>query len=256
MDIKKWGLALSLTATLGLFACGEESLSTAAPVVEEPAVSSSSFTGAGDEGLSSSSQGVSDESRLSSSEFTAASSDAVATSSAALATVSSSSENGWSFGDFGQACENEGEKKVSSIMGYDAALICEDGIWQADSAGQAELDECSLIGSTLVDSTFGLPMTYVCTEDGWEIDSAQTTSCDTEGERTNVMGFELVCKNGSWESDSLATVAGSDCDVEGETTTEEMFGIPMTYVCTEGKWTLQLDFGDDDWGDWGGFNLD
>ena len=199
MIFKKIALGLTLSAAFGLLACGDdESSSPVAP--NNPAVSSSSIGTAGDV-ASSSSAAVT----TTSSETTVVGSS----SSAVVAASSSATVPNIDLGDFGSQCDQEGAKKDGQVMGMNAKLICEDGIWVADTTAMKEGLKCSTEGATKDSTMMG-------------------------------MTVKLVCSNGQWTSDN-------SCTEEGATQEMDLMGMKMTMVCKDGEWTMDASsFGGDD----------
>ncbi|WP_163437704.1 hypothetical protein [Fibrobacter succinogenes] len=67
-------------------------------------------------------------------------------------------------------------------------------------------------------------------------------SCSIEGEKKNdvIFGMDvpMICKNGMWDADEDAMEQALLCSVEGSTKDTVIAGIAMTLTCDEGEWTM------------------
>lgn len=179
MNFKRLAFGLTLTAAFGLLACGDDDSSSPVAPSTETTVSSSSVATAGDATPASSASVNSGEKAVSSGSFTMPEIDV---------------------GDMGQECSKEGEKKDGKVMGMDAKLICQNGVWVADTAAMKEGLKCTQEGATKDSTMMG-------------------------------MTVKLVCKNGQWDSDY-------SCTEEGATQEMDFMGMKMTMVCKNGEWTI------------------
>ena len=66
--------------------------------------------------------------------------------------------------------------------------------------------------------------------------------CSVEGEKKNDVVFgmnvPMICKDGFWDADEEAMEAALVCNVEGATKDTVIAGIAMTLTCDEGEWTM------------------
>lgn len=203
MDYKKLALGLTLTAAFGLIACGDDDSSPVAPSTEKT-VSSSSVGTAGDVTSSGSQTAQNNSGNV-----------AVSSGGEMVASSSSFSMMDFDLGDMGEECAKEGEKKDGKVMGMDTKLICQGGVWAADTAAMREGLKCSPEGSTKDTTMMGMTTTLVCKDGQWGADY----SCTTEGatKEMDFMGSKmtLVCKNGEWTMD-VGNIDLSDFGGQGD----------------------------------------
>ena len=66
--------------------------------------------------------------------------------------------------------------------------------------------------------------------------------CSVEGQKKNDVVFgvnvPMICKDGAWDSDDDAMEEMWSCSVEGATKDTVIAGISMTLTCDEGEWTM------------------